>query len=68
MPVTTAQQIYGNNDYIDQINLTYNPEMDFDAAIGFSNLLTKKLKTVLWYLKTTNVLLEFEIWLRNLKL
>ncbi|WP_034061186.1 ABC transporter permease [Lacinutrix jangbogonensis] len=44
MPVSTAQQIYGNNDYVDQINLTYNPEMDFDAAIGFSNMLTKKLK------------------------
>ena len=44
MPVSTAQQIYGNNDYIDQINLTYNPEMSFDAAIGFSTILTKKLK------------------------
>ena len=44
MPVSTAQQIYGNNDHIDQINLTYNPEMDFDAALGFSNLLTKKMK------------------------
>ena len=44
MPISTAQQIYGNNDYVDQINLTYNPEMNFDAAIGFSNLLTKKLK------------------------
>lgn len=44
MPVSTAQQIYGNNEHIDQINLTYNPEMDFDAAIGFSNVLTKKLK------------------------
>lgn len=44
MPVSTAQQIYGNNDHIDQINLTYNPNMDFDAAIGFSNMLTRKLK------------------------
>jgi len=44
MPVTTAQQVYGNNDYIDQINLTYNPEMNFDQAIGFSNSLEKKLK------------------------
>jgi len=25
MPLSTAQQIYGNNDYVDQINLTYNP-------------------------------------------
>jgi len=44
MPITTAQKIYGNNDYIDQVNLTYNPEMDFDEALSFSNLLTKKLK------------------------
>jgi len=44
MPISTAQQIYGNNDYVDQINLTYNPELDFDAAIGFGNMLEKKLK------------------------
>ncbi|MEP1488150.1 MAG: ABC transporter permease [Algibacter sp.] len=44
MPVTTAQRIYGNNDYINQINLTYNPEMDYDQALSFSTLLTKKLK------------------------
>ncbi|MDX1270462.1 ABC transporter permease [Bizionia paragorgiae] len=44
MPITTAQQIYGNNDYIDQINLTYNPKMGYDQAIAFSSLLTRKLK------------------------
>ncbi|WP_308991397.1 ABC transporter permease [Mariniflexile litorale] len=44
MPVTTAQQVYGNNDYIDQINLTYNPEMNYDEALAFSNTLTKRLK------------------------
>jgi len=44
MPISTAQQVYGNNDYIDQINLTYNPNLNFDQAIGFSNQLTKKLK------------------------
>ncbi|TJY32519.1 ABC transporter permease [Pontimicrobium aquaticum] len=44
MPVTTAQQVYGNNEYIDQINLTYNPEMNFDQAITFSNSIEKKLK------------------------
>ncbi|GAA4234810.1 ABC transporter permease [Postechiella marina] len=44
MPVTTAQRIYGNNDYINQINLTYNPDMDYDQALSFSTLLTKKLK------------------------
>mgnify|MGYP000574935192 FL=1 len=44
MPISTAQKIYGNNDYIDQINLTYNPNMNFDEALSFSGLLTKKLK------------------------
>ncbi|MCF7568357.1 ABC transporter permease [Sabulilitoribacter arenilitoris] len=44
IPITTAQHIYGNNDYIDQINLTYNPEMDYNQAIAFSSLLTRKLK------------------------
>ncbi|MFD1616527.1 ABC transporter permease [Gelatiniphilus marinus] len=44
MPVTTAQHLYGNNDYIDQINLTYNPEMDYNQALAFSTLLTRKLK------------------------
>lgn len=44
MPVSTAQQVYGNNDYVDQINMTYNPDMNFDQAIAFSNSLTKQLK------------------------
>ncbi|AUP78878.1 ABC transporter permease [Flavivirga eckloniae] len=44
MPVSTAQRLYGNNDYIDQINLTYNPEMNYDKAIAFGNQITKKLK------------------------
>ncbi len=44
MPVTTSQQVYGNNDHIDQINLTYNPKLDYDEALAFSNTLSKKLK------------------------
>lgn len=44
MPITTAQSIYGNNDYIDQVNLTYNPDMNYDEALTFSSLLTKNLK------------------------
>ena len=44
MSATTAQQIYGNTDYVDQINLGYNPNLNFDQAIAFSNLLTTKLK------------------------
>jgi len=44
MPVTTAQSIYGNNDYLDQINLTYNPKMNLAKAISFGNLILKKFK------------------------
>lgn len=44
MPISTAQQIYGNNDYVDQINVSYNPEMNFDQAITFSNLIAKNFK------------------------
>ena len=44
MPLSTAQQIYGNNDYVDQINLTYNPDFDYDQAIDFGLDLEKKLK------------------------
>jgi len=44
MPASTAQLLYGNNDYIDQINLGYNPELSVDEAIAFSNKLTKRLK------------------------
>jgi|TARA_R110002012_G_scaffold321733_1_gene551081 putative ABC transport system permease protein len=44
MPLSTAQQVYGNNDYIDQINLSYNPDLDFDAALDFSLDLEENLK------------------------
>ena len=44
MPISTAQQVYGNNDYIDQINLTYNPSMNYDQAIDFGNSIEKALK------------------------
>ncbi|MDA0178303.1 ABC transporter permease [Mesoflavibacter profundi] len=44
MPVSTAQLIYGNNDYVDQINLGYNPELDYDQAISFGRELERDLK------------------------
>ena len=44
MPLSTAQQVYGNNDYVDQINLTYKPELDFNQAIDFGLDLEKKIK------------------------
>ena len=46
MPITTAQKIYGNNDYIDQINLTYNQTLTENEAIKFGNKLVKKIKDV----------------------
>ena len=44
LPITTAQKIYGNNDYIDQINLTYNPEMNYYQAIAFGNDIIRDLQ------------------------
>ncbi|MFC5194613.1 MULTISPECIES: ABC transporter permease [Bizionia] len=44
MPISTAQRLYGNTDYVDQINLTYNPEMNYDQAIAFGRTLTNKMK------------------------
>ncbi|KJD35508.1 ABC transporter ATP-binding protein [Tamlana sedimentorum] len=44
IPVSTAQQVYGNNDYLDQINLTYNPNLTINQAIGFGNKLEEDLK------------------------
>ena len=44
MPVTTAQMIYGNNDYISQINLGYNPNLSLDTAIAFGNKMERDLR------------------------
>ena len=44
MPFSTAQSIYGNNDYLDQVNLTYNPVLNLEEAISFGNMLLKKMK------------------------
>ena len=43
-PFTTAQGMYRDNDELDYFGLTYNPKLDVDQAISFSNLLTKMLK------------------------
>jgi putative ABC transport system permease protein len=44
VPITTAQFLYGNNDFIDFLHLTYNPEMNNDQALFFGTLITKSLK------------------------
>jgi len=43
-PFTTAQGMYRDNDELDYFGLTYNPKLNVDQAIAFSNLLTKLLK------------------------
>lgn len=43
-PISTAQQIYGNNDYIDFMHLTFNPKLNYNQAIAFGNEITKDLK------------------------
>ena len=44
LPVSTAQQVYGNTDHVNQINLTHNPDMKSEEAIAFSKTIEKKLK------------------------
>jgi putative ABC transport system permease protein len=44
MPVTTAQMMYGNNDYINQINLGYNPALSTDAAIAFGEKVERDMR------------------------
>ncbi|MEE9350086.1 MAG: ABC transporter permease [Flavobacteriaceae bacterium] len=44
MPISTAQGIFGNNDHLDQIVLTYNPAMDINQSLSFTNNLLKFLK------------------------
>ena len=47
IPITTAQMIYGNNDYISQINLGYNPNLNLDQAISFGKQLERDLRSKL---------------------
>ncbi|MGB5418881.1 ABC transporter permease [Algibacter sp.] len=44
MPITTTQFVYGNNDFIDLIHLTYNPEMKSGEALAFGNAISNSLK------------------------
>lgn len=43
-PFSTFQGMYKPNDELDYIGLTFNPDLNVDQAIAFSNLLTKMLK------------------------
>ncbi|MDG2194753.1 MAG: ABC transporter permease [Polaribacter sp.] len=44
MPVTTAQMIYGNNDYLDQIIVGYDPKLSLDEAIAFGNKIERDMR------------------------
>lgn len=44
VPVSTLQKMYGNNDYINQIILGYNPNLNTDAAIAFGNKVERDLR------------------------
>ncbi|MCL5130164.1 ABC transporter permease [Algibacter sp. L4_22] len=44
MPITTIQRVYGNNDLVDLIHLTYNPEMNSTEALALGVSIEKSLK------------------------
>jgi putative ABC transport system permease protein len=44
MPITTFQNIYGNNEDVHQINLLYNPKLSTAEAIAFGNRMVRDLK------------------------
>ncbi|WP_405567650.1 ABC transporter permease [Polaribacter sp. Asnod6-C07] len=44
IPLTTAQMIYGNNDYISQMALGYDPNLSLDAAVAFGNKMERDLR------------------------
>ncbi|MWW26184.1 putative ABC transport system permease protein [Algibacter lectus] len=44
MPITTIQRVYGNNDLVDLLHLTYNPEMNSTEALAFGVSIEKSLK------------------------
>ncbi len=43
-PYSTLQLLFGNNDYLDQINLTYNMAMSSEQAIAFADQIKDDLK------------------------
>jgi len=38
------QRLYGNNDYLDEFGITYNPSLSIDEAIVFGNQLKRSLQ------------------------
>jgi putative ABC transport system permease protein len=44
IPVTTAQKLYGNNNYLSQIRIGYNQDLNLDEAIAFGNLIERDMR------------------------
>lgn len=44
IPVSTAQMMYGNNDFISQMYLGYNPNLSTDAAIAFGKKVERDMR------------------------
>jgi len=42
--VTTAQKLYGNNDYLNQIRIGYNQDLNLDEAIAFGKLVERDMR------------------------
>ncbi|MEI6864460.1 ABC transporter permease [Flavicella sp.] len=44
MPVSTAQSIFSNKEYIDEIRLTYDKSMNFNQTVALTNRITEDFK------------------------
>ena len=44
IPVTTAQKLYGNNNYLSQIRIGYNQDLNLDEAIAFGKLVERDMR------------------------
>ena len=44
IPITTAQMMYGNNDYLSEVVLGYNPNLSLDRAIAFGNQMERDMR------------------------
>jgi putative ABC transport system permease protein len=43
-PFSTMQRLYGNNGYLDEFGITYNPNLSIDEAIAFGLKMQRELK------------------------
>jgi len=44
IPITTAQMMYGNNDYLNEVVLGYNPNLSLDKAIAFGKQMERDMR------------------------